>query len=306
MCGILGRKEMKALVKIQSEIVREIRRFLFKKGFLEVLPPLFDEVTDPGIRRAKFFEIEFYGKSYKLMSALTVHKQILASHFGKIFSFCPCFRKEDKKARYTKRHLAQFWQVEVEIPYASYEDAMKLVERLVQSVCKHVKEKCRKELKVLKSDLKVPSLPFPRIKHEDAVRIARKLGRKAYWEKELPWEAEKALSLHFKQPFFIFLYPAGSRGFYEKIESRKSLSFDLIYDSGFGEGCSGSERECEYEKILKKIKGTHLEKSKWYLDSIKKLKPSSGFGIGLERLTRYICKLPSIEKATLFPRIPGG
>ena len=209
---------MKALVKIQSEIVREIRRFLFKKGFLEVLPPLFDEVTDPGIRRAKFFEIEFYGKSYKLMSALTVHKQILASHFGKIFSFCPCFRKEDRKARYTKRHLAQFWQVEVEIPYASYEDAMKLVERLVQSVCKHVKEKCRKELKVLKSDLKVPSLPFPRIKHEDAVRIARKLGRKAYWEKELPWEAEKTLSLHFKQPFFIFLYPAGSRGLYEKIK----------------------------------------------------------------------------------------
>jgi len=35
------------------------------------------------------------------------------------------------------------------------------------------------------------------------------------------------------------------------------------------------------------------------------LLPSAGFGIGIERLTRYICGLKTIDEASLFPKIPG-
>jgi asparaginyl-tRNA synthetase len=183
---------------------------------------------------------------------------------------------------------------------------MELLEKLIQFVCISVKEKCMEELKLLGRKLTIPTLPFKRITHKQAVELAIKLGYKAEFKKELPWLAEHAISLQFKQPFFIIKYPKGSRGFYDKTDGEELLDFDLIYDSGFGEGASGSEREYEYEKIVKKIKDTHLISCQWYLQEIRRLKPTAGFGIGLERLTRYICGLESIADSTPFPRLPGG
>ncbi len=34
--------------------------------------------------------------------------------------------------------------------------------------------------------------------------------------------------------------------------------------------------------------------------------PSAGFGIGIERLTRYICGIDDIKYTHLFPKIPGN
>lgn len=303
---IYGIEKTKAILRTQSEILQSVREFLRREGFIEVLPPMLDSITDPGIRGAEFFEVDYYGKKYKLMSAMTVHKPIIAKDLGKIFAFCPCWRKESEESKFSKRHLAQFWQIEVEIPEASYEDAMGVVERLVQYVCSEIIKKCPEELKFLGRELKTPSVPFKRIKHEEAVDIAKRLGMEAFYDKELSWEIEKTISMKFTEPFFITEYPIGSRGFYDKTDGSKLLDFDLMFDSGFGEGCSGSEREYEYEKVLKKVEGTEIAKCEWYLEILKKgIKPTAGFGIGLERLTRYICGLQAVREATPFPILPG-
>lgn len=238
------------------------------------------------------------------MSALTIHKPILATHLGKIFAFCPCARKEPEESKHTGRHLAQFWQIEVEIDRGSYKAAMHVLEKLIVFVLKEVKEKCSVELKILRRDLKIPEIPFKRLTHKEAVDISKELGFDVYYEKELPWGAEKAISQKISEPFFITEYPKGSRGFYDKDGEEFLLDFDLILPEGFGEVSSGSEREYEYEKIKKKIssmKGFDL-----YLKAIKKgIKPTAGFGIGLERLTRFVCGLDKIWDATPFPKIPG-
>jgi asparaginyl-tRNA synthetase len=83
---------------------------------------------------------------------------------------------------------------------------------------------------------------------------------------------------------------------------------DLIYPEGYGEAVSGGERENEYERIKYRIhkKGQTYAQFKNYLKCAKEgLPPSAGFGIGIERLTRYICGLERIEEASLFPKIPG-
>jgi asparaginyl-tRNA synthetase len=83
---------------------------------------------------------------------------------------------------------------------------------------------------------------------------------------------------------------------------------DLIYPEGYGEALSGGEREYEYDRIKQRIlkKGQKLLQFKDYLQLAKDdLPPSAGFGIGIERLTRYICGLKRIEETILFPRIPG-
>jgi len=300
----ISEEKKKTVLRIQSEIMFAARRFFKKEGFLEILPPIIEPFTDPDIRGAGFFEVDYYGAPYKLMSALTLHKPILATRFGKIFAFCPCARKESEESRFTGRHLAQFWQIEVEIDKADYEDAMKVLERLVRFVIKEVKEKCPYELKVLGRDLKTPKIPFKRLTHKEAVDIIKELGFEAYYDKEIPWDAEREISLKFSELFFITRYPKGSRGFYEKNDGDYLLDFDLILPEGFGEVASGSEREWEYEKIRKKLSG--LSGFDLYLKMIKHgIKPTSGFGVGLERFTRFICGLEKIWDATLFPKIPG-
>jgi asparaginyl-tRNA synthetase len=83
---------------------------------------------------------------------------------------------------------------------------------------------------------------------------------------------------------------------------------DLIYAEGYGEALSGGEREYQYEKIKRRIeqKGIDLKAYEIYLQFAEKgLFPSTGFGIGIERLTRYICGLPRIEETRLFAKLPG-
>jgi asparaginyl-tRNA synthetase len=307
-CLVLGREKTKATLRTQSEIMRSVREFLRKRGFLEILPPTFEPFTDPGIRGAKAFEIDYYGRTYVIMSALTLHKPILATHLGKIFAFCPCARKEPEHSKFTGRHLAQFYQIEVEIPEGDYKKAMELLERLIKFVIVKVKKECSKELKILGRDLKVPKIPFKRLTHKEAVGLAKKLGFKAFYDREIPWNAERAISFEFSEPFFIIKYPRGSRGFYDKDDGRYLLDFDLMFPEGFGEGSSGSEREWEYEKILEKMRRMEDSgKFVQYLRIIKKgrIKPTTGFGIGLERLTRFICGLDYVWEASIFPKIPG-
>ncbi|MFO7837726.1 MAG: amino acid--tRNA ligase-related protein, partial [Candidatus Thorarchaeota archaeon] len=88
---------------------------------------------------------------------------------------------------------------------------------------------------------------------------------------------------------------------------QKLKDFDLLFPEGFGEGISGGEREYRYEVVLEKLKRRRLspEDYDWYLDMLRSgIPPSAGFGIGLERLTRYICGLEDISEATPFPRKP--
>jgi asparaginyl-tRNA synthetase len=143
--------------------------------------------------------------------------------------------------------------------------------------------------------------------------MARELGFEASEEEEIPHEAERAISIKVGEPFFIVDYPRGSRGFYDKIDTRDSkklLSFDLIYPCGFGEALSGSEREYDAELVKKKLAegGEDPEAYKWFTELLdqKKIRATAGFGFGLERMTRYICGLESVEQATPFPKMPGG
>jgi len=178
-----------------------IRKFFEKEGFLEILSPVIEPFTDPGIRGAKFFDVDYYGARYKLMSALTIHKPILATHLGKIFAFCPCARKEPEESKSTGRHLAQFWQIEVEIDKGSYEAAMQVLERLIEFVIKEVKDKCITELKTLERDLKIPKIPFRRLTHREAVDIAKKLVLKYIMIKNCLGKQKKLYRIIFQNLF---------------------------------------------------------------------------------------------------------
>ncbi|MFW6140762.1 MAG: asparagine synthetase A [Acidobacteriota bacterium] len=86
------------------------------------------------------------------------------------------------------------------------------------------------------------------------------------------------------------------------------VDMDLIYPEGYGEALSGGEREYQHDRIKKRIKQKKigLQAYQIYLQFAERgLYPSAGFGIGIERLTRFVCGLSRIEETRIFAKLPG-
>ncbi len=287
-----------AILKIQSKIRRKLADYLEKKDFIEISPVILSPMTDPLNHPTTPGNIECYGKKYHLTQSMIFHKQVALKTLDKIFVFSPNVRLEPSKSSKTKRHLFEFTQLDLEVKNAKREDVMKLCEEMIISLTKSIKKGCKEELKILSREIKTPKRPFKKITYKKALE---KYGK----------DFEEKISKEHSEPVWIIDMPIMHREFYDKEHKDKKgylADMDLIYPEGYGEALSGGEREYKLERIKKrmKIKGKRFKDFKAYLDIAKKgLPKSAGFGIGIERLTRYICGLENIEEASLFPKIPG-
>ena len=302
---------MRCVLRVQDEILSALRDFLRNNGFVEILAPIIGPVTDPGIRGAKQVSVDFYGHAFKIMSSMILYKQMAVSSLDRVFALSPNVRLEPSESLETGRHLSEFRQLDLEVANASYLDVMALGERMLRYVCGRVREACGRELGLLGRDLRVPRAPFERITYGDAVELLRSRGIDVRPDEEIPWIAEEALSRMFKEPFWIYDYPMTARGFYDREDPERPgvlRDFDLVYPEGFGEAVSGGEREYLLERVLARIRsnGEDPEAYGWYLEMLGEgVPPSAGFGIGVERLTRYVCGLENIWEAVPFPKVPG-
>jgi len=291
-------ERIRYIVRIRATIHHAMAEFLQNKGFVEIPPVIISPITDPLSHPIFDGEIKYYGNKYYLTRSMIFHKQMALIAFDKIFCFSPNIRLELAEKAKTGRHLFEFTQLDLEMKMVSRDEVMKLAEEMLIDVFKKVKSTCKHELENLGRSLKIPSPPFKRIKFEEAY-------------KEYGEDYEEILSNEATEPFWIVDFPKWKREFYDReYEDRKGwlADMDLIYPEGFGEALSGGEREYEYEKIVKRIQesGESEKDYIFYLDVARQgLPPSAGFGIGIERLTSYICGLEDIRYATLFPKIPG-
>ncbi len=303
--------KMKKILRIQATICMAAREYLNSLGFIELLPPIIGPVTDPGIRGAKQVTFNYYGREYKVMSSAILYKQMAIASLGKVYFFSPNIRLEPLDSIKTGRHLVEFVQIDVEEANASYHDAMNVAEGLLVHVIKRILEEHEDDLKDLGRELKVPSRPFKRMTHREAVDLLKSQGFNVSYNAEIPWEAEEALSRMHDEPFFVYDYPRGARGFYDREDPEKPnilRDFDLMYPEGYGEAASGAEREYEVEKVVARMRATGENPAKygWYIEMLKYgIPPSAGFGIGVERLTRYICGLKTVWEARPYPKVAG-
>ncbi|MFD9035642.1 asparagine synthetase A [Streptomyces sp. NPDC059567] len=305
----------RAVLRIQQRILASTRELLTGDGFDELLPPVIGPVTDPGARGAKQVDIDFYGHRWKLMTSGILYKQASLLTFDKIFNVAPNVRLEPLETATTHRHLVEFHQIDVEIAGAGREEAMAVAEKVVSGAAAAVLEHLPAELELLGRDTdalrRTAEGAFDRIGHDEAATALHRLGHPQDDHAELDWVGEELLSRHADRGFFVLDYPKGSRGFYDREDPERPgvlRNFDLVLPEGFGEVISGSERESDYVQLLTRIRetGENPAKYKWYLDLAREgLPASAGFGIGLERLTRYIAGLDAVWQATAFPKLPG-
>lgn len=119
---------------------------------------------------------------------------------------------------------------------------------------------------------------------------------------------ETVLTRLFGCPIMVFNWPKDIKAFYMKRDEKDDnfvKGVDLLAPEGYGEIIGGSERETSLDKLLERIAHEGLDRAdyEWYLELRKYGSvPHSGFGLGLERLITWICKLQHIREAIPFPR----
>jgi asparaginyl-tRNA synthetase len=310
----LRSKKQHAILKVRHTVVKAVRDFLDSDGFTLCDTPIFTPAACEGT--STLFEVDYFGdeKAYLTQSG-QLYNEATAAAFGKVYCFGPTFRAEKSK---TRRHLTEFWMVEPEMAYATLDDVMDLSERCLSFIAARVLEDRQEELKTLERDRsKLESIvpPFPRLHYDDAVKMLDEgfeqgaLENKFEWGGDLGAPDETYLSSKFGKPVMVHHYPAAVKAFYMKRDPERdeiALGVDVLAPEGYGEVIGGGERSTSIEFLEGQIAAHGLPKEafEWYLDlrrygSV----PHGGFGMGVERVTAWMCGIEHIRETIPFPRM---
>ena len=128
----LRNPSVKSKIVLRSRIVAEIRNKMNELGFLEITTPILTCSSPEGARDYLVPARNHPGKFYALPQAPQQFKQILmASGFDRYFQIAPCFRDEDARA---DRSPGEFYQLDMEMAFASQEDVFSVVEEVLPPV----------------------------------------------------------------------------------------------------------------------------------------------------------------------------
>jgi asparaginyl-tRNA synthetase len=295
-----------AIIKIRHEIIKAVRDYFDDQAFTLVDTPIFTPNACEGT--TTLFETEYFGEKAYLTQSGQLYNEATAAAFAKVYCFGPTFRAEKSK---TRRHLTEFWMVEPEVAWATLEDTMELAEGLICFIVERVLSKRRAELEVLERDtsaLEKISKPFPRISYDEAVTRLQAAGSEIKWGGDFGGGDETVLSEQFASPLMVHRYPSEVKAFYMQPDPEKpevALCVDVLAPEGYGEIIGGGQRIHDYDLLVQRLRqhGLPLEPFQWYLDLRKfGTVPHSGFGMGIERVVMWICRLDHLRETIAFPR----
>ncbi len=305
----LRSKRQHAILKVRHEIIKAIRDFFDSNDFTLCDSPIFTPNAAEGT--STLFGTEYFGNTAYLAQTGQLYGEAASMAFGRHYNFGPTFRAEKSK---TRRHLTEFWMVEPEIAYCDIEEDMEWAEKLILFIIERVLKNKRSELDVLERDVSVLESmtgPFPRVSYTECVELLNKGGIDFEWGDDFGAPEETFIGEQFNKPVMVHRFPSDIKAFYMKRDpddDKVVLGMDVIAPEGYGEIVGGSERETDINLLIDRIKEEELnqEDYEWFLDlrrygSV----PHSGFGMGLERVVAWICKLPHVRETIPFARTIG-
>ncbi len=263
---------------------------------------------------------DLFGKEAYITGSGQLHGETYALSYKKIYTFGPTFRTEKSN---TKTHANEFWMIEPEISFCDLNGVMDIEEDMLKFIVKYVLDRCMTEIEFfdkwvepgLKEKLtKLLDSKFTRITHKEVIDILKKADVKWEFEPEygedIAKEHEKYITEYFNGPVFITDWPKDIKAWYmkENPDGKTVAAVDLEVP-GSGELIGGSQREDDYDKVMKRAKemGVDTDVVDWYIN-LRKFGGCyhSGFGMGFERLIMYLTGVENIRDVIPYPRTPGN
>lgn len=328
-----------AVFRVRSLIAYAIHKFFQEREFVYVHTPLITGSDCEGageMFRVTTLDMEnlpkteedtvdysqdFFRKETNLTVSGQLNGETYAMAFKNIYTFGPTFRAENSN---TTRHAAEFWMIEPEIAFADLQDDMMLAESMLKYIINYVLEQAPEEMQFFNSFIdkglierlkNVVSSEFAHVTYTEAIELLEKhndqFEYKVSWGCDLQTEHERYLTEEiFKRPVFVTDYPKEIKAFYMKMnEDGKTVAAMDCLVPGIGEIIGGSQREDDYDKLVKRMEECGLNKDDYdfYLD-LRKYGTArhAGFGLGFERCVMYLTGMQNIRDVIPFPRTVGN
>jgi asparaginyl-tRNA synthetase len=296
-----------ATLRVRAEVIRALQEFFDERGYLRVDSPILTSNACEGT--STLFETDYFGEPAYLTQSGQLYAEASAMAFGKVYCYGPTFRAEKSK---TRRHLTEFWMVEPEVAYMRLDELLGLAEEFVTHIVRSVLERRRAELETLERDiskLEVIEPPFPRIRYDEAVKIAQAGGSEMPYGEDFGAPEETLISEGFEKPVLVTHFPRSVKAFYMAADPENpelALCVDMLAPEGYGEIVGGSEREADHDVLRERMRQHDIDPATmpWYLDLRKYgTVPHSGFGLGVERVVTWLCGIHHLRETIPFPRL---
>ncbi len=330
--------EVKEKFILRTKIIKEIRDFLDKKGFLEVETPILQPIY--GGAKAKPFKTHLNALKMDLFLRISPElylKRLLVGGIEKVYEIGRIFRNEGMD----KAHNPDFTMLEFYWAYADYKKLMKLCEEMIIGLVKKTTGKLEIEYEGKKINFKTP---WPRIEFSQIIKKYTKINLDEISEKALAKEAGKlgiklakgvgkseiADEIYKKvcrpkiwQPCFIIHHPLGSFPLAKQLEENGSrrirdeiskkdrlANFQLVIAdwemvNAFSELNDPLEQRKRFEQQEKLYKRGFDEAQRTDKDFLEALEygmpPAAGFGMGIDRLVALLTNSHSLREVILFP-----
>ena len=313
----------------RAKVINSMRKFLSKKNYIEVETPILQSI--PGGAAAKPFVTHHNALDVPLYLRIANElylKKLIVGGFEGVYEFAKDFRNEGMD----KTHNPEFTQMEVYVAYKDYHWMMSFTEEMLEFIC----------LEVLgTTDVKIGSntisfkKPFKRISMLDSIKEhtgidISKMGVKELFEtcKKLNIETNDSMGKgklideifgekcesNYLQPTFITDYPIEMSPLCKKHRDNDELTerFELMVNgkelaNAYSELNDPIDQKLRFEEQIKLAERGDDEAMLIDLDFIRALEygmpPTSGMGIGIDRLVMFLCNQSSIQEVLLFPQM---
>lgn len=297
-----------AILKFRSLMMSEVRRWFEENKFLEIDAPILTPV--PLYDDGSAVGVHIGGENIFMTQCVGYYLEAAVHAFERVYNMGPSFRGEESRS---PRHLMEYHHIKAEIAFADLEDVIRIVESLISHTAKVCWEKSPDVGDMLGTSMCLDGMrtPYPRISYEDAVAYLKRNGFDIEFGKGLGGAEEKKLSELFPStPFWVTGIPRVIEPFpycIDPDDTRITRVADLIASNGMGELLGVAEKISDIEMLDERLK----EKGKlddprfqWVrevhqLGSV----PHVAFGMGVERMIRWMLNIPHVRDAIPFPRI---
>ena len=321
--------EVKDTFLKRTEIIKEIRRVLDEKGYLEVETPILNTISGgatarPFITHHNTLDIDMY---LRIATELNL-KRLIVGGFDKVYELGRVFRNEGMDIR----HNPEFTSLELYAAYENIDDMMDITEEIIKKcamkVCGTLQITYQgkeinldgkwKRITMIEAVKEVTGIDFNEIKTDEQAQEALKsLGLELNPIKKtrgdiLAQICDEKVEETITQPTFIYEYPIENSPLAKKVPGKPGMvqRFEIFIDGReYGNAFSELNDPIDQrERFLNEIKNRENGDDEAgmmdddYINALEiGLPPTGGLGIGVDRLIMLLTDAPSIRDVLLFP-----